>query len=384
MAQQTVTNLGRLIDFVTGITGVSAGGQAVVNLPVNRRFHRLLLQCACVNYTGGTALAVVNITGTGSGATITPTIVNGVVTAVTVVAGGTGYAVGNTFTFVDATGTGFIGTVATLSTSALATATVTVGGTASPVNPVTLLTSVRLLVNGINMRDISPLSILMIAQNQGLNVPLGSLPIYFTAPWRNVNNFNEVSSWDLAGQSTFQLQFSISSTVSLPSVTAVEEFDFMRNVQGAQSTPFLQPVSQHQFSMPIIAGRNDIITLPINFPVSRLFLIGSTPGTITQLEIYQDQNKVLEGMTPQIIQSYQDYGFQFGTPNYVNQNIGSTNALKAAYNPVTYFDVAYISDPDERYWKALKCLNQMIVRVYSSTAQTLTIVQETLPGAYAA
>lgn len=389
-------NSGRLVNFINGITGVAAGGNAVVNLPVNQRYHRLVFQCAAVNYTGGTGKAITKITGSGVSATGTLTVVNGVPTAIAIVAGGSGWTVGDTFTIADDTGTGFVGTVATVTggpPGALATATVTVGGTASAVDPATLISSMKLLVNGVNMRDIDVAQILRInganpiigsAQTSGAG-RRGELAIYFTPPWRNINQQNEISSWDLFGQSTFQLQIGISSTVTLPSLIGVQEFDYMRNVMPDGKggvVPFLQPVAQHQFSWPIVAGRNDINTLPYDYPISRMWLLGSVAGSISQVEVFQDGNKVLESTIEQLKQAYTEYGFNFGQAGYFNSGYAGTSALIAGYNPPRSFDAAFIADPDQRYWKALKCANSMILRVYSDVAQTLTIVQETMPGSY--
>lgn len=389
----SLVNRGRLINFVNGITGVSPGGNAVVNMPVNQRYHRLIFQCACVNYTGGTSLAIVKITGTGTAATITPTVVNGVVTGGTITAGGSGWTVGDTFTFTDVTGTGFIGLVATVTggpPGALATFTVSSGGTPSAVAAKTLITSVKMLVNGVNMRDIVPDLIQRINIANGLFPALGELAIYFTAPWRNVNQQNEVTSWDTFGQSTFQIQVQISSTVTNPQLVAVQEFDYLRNVRpntakgaapGSQ-VPFLQPVAQHAFTWPIVAGRNDINTLPFSFPISRMWMLGSVPGQISQIEVFQDGNKPFEATLAQMQQSYAEYGFQFGPPSQPNYANNNQSVIAGAKEPLSYFDAAFISDPDQRWWKALKVANAMILRVYSNVPQALTIVQETLPGSF--
>src|SRR4051812_14998015 len=107
-----VQNYGRIIQEINGINGVSANGNAVINMDVNKRYHRNVLQTSAINYTGGTGLATVKITGAGNNnLTVTPTVVNGVITAVAVVAGGTGYTTGDTITITDATGSGFVGTV---------------------------------------------------------------------------------------------------------------------------------------------------------------------------------------------------------------------------------------------------------------------------------
>jgi hypothetical protein len=385
-----VVNRGRLINFINGITGVSTGGNAVVNMPVNQRYHRNILQCVAINYTGGTGLAVTKITGSGTGATVTPTIVNGVVTGVTVVAGGSGWNVGDTFTFADATGTGFVGTVATVTggpPGALATATVTVGGTPSPISVASLIIGCKQIVNGVNMRDINPNFITMISQANGVNPELGQLSLEYSSPWFNVNQQNEATSWDTFGQSTFQIQLQISPNVQSPGIVGISEFDYLRNVRpGANgaSVPFLNPVSQHSFTWPIVAGRNDINQLPFSYPIERLWLLGSTPGNITQVEVYQDGNKIAEMTLQQMRQAYDENGFQFGRANWFNVTYPTSNTLKGQFEPPVYFDAAFISDPDQRWWKALACENSFVLRVYSAVAQNLTIVQEMLPGAFQA
>lgn len=378
-------NRGRLINFISGINGVTAGGNGIVNLPVNRRMHRLKFQCTAVNYTGGAGQAITAITGSGTAATGTLTISNGVPTAITIVAGGSDWNVGDTFTIADATGTGFVGTVATVTggpPGALATATVTVAGTPSAISPATFFSSMKLLVNGVNMRDISPADTIKIAQANGLFPDLGELPIYFTAPWRNVNQANEVGSWDLFGQATFSIQFSISGTVTSPGLVGIEEFDYARNLLP-DGKPFLQPTAHHAFGFPVVIGRNDINTLPIDYPISRMWIYGSTPGQLSQIELFQDGNKPMEATLEQMKESYQDYGFQFGRVNYENANWASSAALQGAIEQPVYFDAAFISDPDQRWGKALSVDKSMILRLYSAVAQQVTVVMETLPGAFA-
>lgn len=382
-SQTTAVNLGRQINFVNGITGIAPNGNAVINMPVNNRTHRLQLQCTAVNYSGGTAEATTTLTGSGIGATVTPTVVNGVITAATVVAGGSGYAVNDTITPVDATGQGAVLRVATVSSGAIATLAITSGGAPSPIDPAVFYTSVKELVNGVNMRDISADFRNRIALANGISTELGLLSLYYTEPFGNVLQKNERLSWDLFGQSTYQIQLGISPNVVSPGLIGTQEFDYQRNeivVNGVQ-TPVLNPVAQHTFTWPASGGINNITTLPFNYPIRRIWVIGSTPGNITQLEVFQDGNKIFEAYENQAIQIYQDYGFQFGQPTYQNQNQSAT-AIKQYFNPNRYFDCAYISDPDQRYWKALSCQKSFIFRVYSAIAQTLTMVMEYMPGSY--
>jgi hypothetical protein len=300
------TNRGRLINFVNGINGVNAGGSAVINLPVNTRYHRNVLQCVAVNYTGGnattstftgtiTAAATNNIVGTGSGLTLNLTVVNGQITAAAINVAGTGYAANDTVQPVDATGQGAVITVATVSGGVPATLTLSAGGTPSPINPVAFFAGIQQLVNGINMRDISADQILRILSAQGIVTRLGALPLYYTDPTFNINQQNEVTSWDTFGQSTFTLRLQLASGLVSPGLSGVSEFDYLRNVRpgpnGAQ-IPFLQPVSVHAYNFPIIAGVSKINTIPFDYPIKRLWLYGDNANKLTQLELYQDGNKV--------------------------------------------------------------------------------------------
>ena len=382
----TGPNTGRLINFVNGITGVAAGGNAQLNLATNQRYHAIVFQCAAVNYTGGTGKNISKVTGSGTGGTATLTIVNGSVTAAAVVSGGSGYTTGDIVTVADATGTGQTFTV-TASAGAITALAVNAGtATASPINPATLITSMRILVNGVNIRDITPQYSLMIANANGIYPLLGELPVFFTEPNMNIlARANTSTSWDMFGQATFQMQFTVAAGYQLPSVTASQEFDYQRNALSdakGNAVPYLEPVSQHSYNINAAAGLNTINYLPYSYPIRRIWVIGATPGNITQLEVYQDSNKILEATTAQIKQQYGDYGFKFGQDtSYLNSNQTAQNTL--GLNPVTYFDTAFIADKDNRFSESLKCANSFNLRIYSAIAQNITVVMETLPGAYA-
>jgi hypothetical protein len=194
---------------------------------------------------------------------------------------------------------------------------------------------------------------------------------------------NEITSWDLFGQSTFSLQGTIPGTVSLPSLIGAQEFDNSRNLRPTSKglIPFLQPVAQHEYTFNVVAGTNLINTIPFDYPIRRIWIKGSTPLSITQLEVDQDSNKVMEATYSEMRKMYEDYGFQFGKPNWFNTT--TTPAFLAAYQTPTYFDFAYISDPDRRLQKALTCENSLVLRITSSVAQSVTIVMEYMPGQYA-
>ena len=64
MATSAPLNKGRIINFVTGISGVSPGGQALVNVPVNQRVHRIVFQPTAVNYSGAAGTAAASVAAT--------------------------------------------------------------------------------------------------------------------------------------------------------------------------------------------------------------------------------------------------------------------------------------------------------------------------------
>lgn len=380
-----VVNKGRLINFINGITGITPGGQGVVNMPVNQRNHRLVFQVTAVNYTAP-VFAFATPPG-GVPATFTGTIVNGALVSIQIATAGSGQTPGTyNLTITDPTGLGATATVVVAGGGTVVVVpTVTSSGLPSPINPLSVITNFKLLVNGVNIRDIDVGNYIKIQQANGHLPRLGELLIPFSEPWTNVSQQSDVNSWDLFGQSTFQIQIGISPNVTTPGVVGTMEFDYFRNevqLNGAMS-PFLQPIALHQFSWPIVGGRNDINTLPFNYPIRRMWLQGSTVGQITQVELFQDGNKPLEATLLQLQENYEEYGFQFGKPTYFNQTIGGNNVLKGAFNPISYFDAAFISDPDNRFWKSLQVEKAMILRVYSAIPQTLTIVMETMPGSYA-
>jgi hypothetical protein len=85
----------------------------------------------------------------------------------------------------------------------------------------------------------------------------------------------------------------------------------------------------------------------------------SIPGNITQLEIDQDGNKILQATKAQNNQTLQDYRFN-----------------------VTIFGAMYVADIDQQIYKALRCQQTLVIWVASAVTQQISIIRETLPGAY--
>ena len=138
------------------------------------------------NYTGGTGLATVHLSGGGNNdLTVTPTVVNGVVTALAVVAGGTGYKAGDTFSITDSTGTGCVGVVSTVSSGAATALTF--------INP--------------------PLTLQGPVAGQQTKI---LVPVFFSEPWRKDVASKQFYAWCTSWQDGSQLTtFQVELTVPL-------------------------------------------------------------------------------------------------------------------------------------------------------------------------
>jgi len=246
------------------------------------------------------------------------------------------------------------------------------GASDAAVSPATLLPTLQLLVNGVKLWDISPQEILNINAAIGLTQQTGELTLAFTDPTRKFIRRDTLNSWDLVGQSTFEIDAGIEAGATTPTLTGTFEFDYVRNMKvpygaaaGTAQSPFVQPVARHTYTFNLPGGISLLNTLPISSPIARMWLRGSPVAQISALEILQDNNKVLDATVSQINQAYGDYGFVLG------------NAAGAAG-----YDTAFISDPNGRPWLALKCAAELVLKVTTLEPIVLTVVIETLPGAY--
>jgi hypothetical protein len=442
------TNLGRTRTVLSGWQGVTPGGTASINLPVGQRNHRINLQVGGIYFSApsGVAQPLVFVKTANSGATagsntLTPTIVNGQLTAITFTAGSTAstnVTAGDLISYVDPTGYGFVAVVATVTggppgaiatVSALGVGTGASRGVACPLDPRIFFTSFRQTVNSQNMRDISPASILGILNYRGYTPGTGSLPLIFTEPWKNFLKEPAKNSWDLTGQNTYQIQAGISPNVASPYINGVVEYDKFRNARtctasnqtylGTQANgqpwpigskvPFLDPITQHESTFAINAGGStDITTLNFGNPITALYLIGSSPGNIYRVDVFADQVLVFQDLACDNYEANAQYNNQGGNKIYAPQSGGGgfggsvgpvpswatlRNQPATIPNGSLSLDTGSTTSPfawdavcdfcvDGRDWEALRVSSSLILRVYSNATQTLKVVTEARPQAY--
>ncbi len=382
-------NNGRQNQFIPGIQGVTAGGQAQVQINPNRRVFRMNFQCTGVAY-----VAPVLTLPASAGATVQPTfnvtVTAGKITAVTINSSTATGAANGTYTLVvtdNYTAVSQAGPVtlnnnsygavitAVVASAAVTSVTLTNGGNVAAV-PVELFFNGQILqtVGGVNMRDITATQIkaLTYADDSSESWQLGQFTINYIRPADRYLKSSEIPVFDLWGQSVLQLQMPITAGITSPGLVGVYEFDqdiSLRNVVtvAGKAVPVLQPIAQHAQTFPIPASSSlfQINTVPFQLnpntplPILRLWFQEQTPGNITQIEIDQDGNKIAQFTQAEIQQQYNDY--RFGT---------------------TVFGAMFVADIDRRISKSLRCQSTLVIQLASAVAQNVTIIRETMPGAY--
>lgn len=231
----------------------------------------------------------------------------------------------------------------------------TVGGNAST-DPTAILEYVRQIVNGVIIRDLTPAEMLAIWGLNGQTVGAGELPSAYSEPWRASVIGEESTSWDMFGQTKFTLEFKFKNTAINPSLAIQGSWDFGRNVSDGK--PFLAIVKQLRQTYNAPAGKYDVTTLPIRFPIQRILLAAST-GNVTDVEVYRDGEKVHEGTSAENARWLADY---------------SLDASKFSY-PLVFDYEQQISSP-------LLVDKELNVRATSSAANALSVVVEHRANGY--
>jgi hypothetical protein len=380
----SILNYGKQIQTIPGIQGVTPGGQAQVQINPNRRISRMNFQCSGVAY-----VAPVLTLPASAGATVQPTfnvtVQAGVITGVAIVSdvattaadGVYPLVVTDTVQVVGGTLNNDYGAVinATVNDGVVTAVAVVSGGTPGPV-PIELFFHGQILqtVGGVNMRDISATQTKKAAYADDVMEvwETGELLLRYVKPSMRFVTNNDVNIWDLWGQSVLQIQLPITANITSPSLVGVYEFDADANLRltasvSGKTVPILQPIAMHAQSFAVPAGASlfSITTVPFllapntPLPILRLWLEEQIPGNITQIEIDQDGNKIVQLSAAQIRQMYREYGFD-----------------------VNIFGGNYIADIDRRISKALRCQQNLVIWVASAVSQQISIIRETLPGAY--
>lgn len=228
---------------------------------------------------------------------------------------------------------------------------------------------VRLTVNGVLMRNLTPAQALAIVNlnskkwtNADFTPATGELPLYFSEPWRASVIGEEATSWPIysdLGAQTFTIQIKIASGVTAPGLKCLASFDYGRNVNdGVQ---FVTPIKQLPYAYNVPVGIFDITTLPINYPIQRIHLFPSAGG-VAYVEVYRDSEKVLEATRAE------------------NQRMLAGHGLDGASSGISY---PICFDLDQQLSNPLVVSRDLDVRVTQETASaTLTAIVEQRANGY--
>lgn len=231
----------------------------------------------------------------------------------------------------------------------------TVGGSPST-DPTEILDYVRLSVNSIVLRDLTPAEYIAIAQLNGQTQVAGEVPHFFSEPWRASVLGEESTSWDLTGQTKMTIEYKFKSTVTAPALVVLASYDFSHNVSNNARFDAIVKQLKQTYNAP--AGKYDVTTLPVRFPIQRILLNVST-GTVLDTEVYRDSEKVHEGTALQNQSWLADY---------------KIDATKFSY-PIVFDYEQQISSP-------LIVDKDLNVRVNSSATNTLGIITEFRANAF--
>lgn len=268
-------------------------------------------------------------------------------------------------------------------------------GSSAPTAIASVLNWVTLDVNGTKMIDWTPTMFTEAYRWDGMlnQLQTGTLTVPFSLPREAGFRDNTVTSFDLAGQTSAQLTMNLQGSLTTPTMNALQEFDYQRNVVPFgpnKGQYYLRPIKRLRQSF-TIAGSNagglgsqtDITQIPIQYPIRRLILIPDTPGTISHYEVYADGTKVDEGDVQtgssqtwinDALQRQLDYGVGNNGSAYVN-TARVTFALPSVPIDFTY---------TKRLHDALVCKNALTLRVWSNNngSQNLQIAEEFVASAY--
>lgn len=358
-------NFGPLTNLITGIQGVAAGGQASINMNCGQRIHSETFQCSGIAYgKHGTPVATPLVAGTETFTVVVSA--NGQIASIAINNATTAKGAGTyTGSILDPLYTALngnqirVGQGATFSyvvngANTVTSVTLTNAGVVSPIPPEDFFTSQKHIVNGAVIRDIGANRTIQIAMCNGYAPADGELPVFFTEPWRKIVDHDQATAWDLIGQSTYQIIFGIATGITSPTLNGVYCFDYLRNSRmvNGQEVLFLRPIKQHEFSYNVPGGIFNVTSLPVDYPIQRMFLFETGQGSISYVELYQDGNKIIEGSYLQNAQTLKQYGF---VPTVV--------------------DFPIIFDKDQRLGEALS-VDNLVLRVTSNAAATLGCVVE--------
>lgn len=229
----------------------------------------------------------------------------------------------------------------------------TVDGAATAAS--TVIDRVRMFVNGPAVVDATVARLLSRALLNRKTPAVGELPLPFSEPWRADKEDEQITAWDMFGETSFEVQLQMAAAPGgVPGVTGFAEFDYGQTLVNGQ--PVKEIIRLVEVGKNAVLGLNDFDNLPIRWPIQRVLLFGAS--AINSVEVTQDGNKVYEVTTAQNAAMLDDFGL---------------DASQARF-PICF-------DFTERITDSLRVARDLNVRFDSAAAQAVTaLVESRAPG----
>jgi hypothetical protein len=181
----------------------------------------------------------------------------------------------------------------------------TVDGVATAVASV--VGRVRLYVNGLPMWDLPASYLLAEDARVGQSLAVGHLPFHFADPDRADKIDEQVTAWNLFGETSFEIEFEILAQAegAVVGLEGLAVFDFGQTLTS-DGKALKQCVKKFTVGKNANAGLNDLDNLPIRDAIQRLTFFGATLPT--SFTIDADGNRILEATVEQLKTVYGAYG----------------------------------------------------------------------------
>lgn len=187
--------------------------------------------------------------------------------------------------------------------------TTTVGGP-TRANMEAEIESVRINLDGVTQREFTAAELFKINAYHGHAVRDGSLPIFFSEPWRRTVQGEDVLAWRVGDISTFQVEVEIAAGASAPTLDARAIYDDIP-VKGSAMGPV---VKWRRFNINNSAtGIRNFTDFPKQNPY---YAIHCFTGNINDVRVETDQRVWWDMKEAQMIDFLIDQGFTPQTDMY--------------------------------------------------------------------
>lgn len=232
------------------------------------------------------------------------------------------------------------------------------------VNPLVaadIVDGVQLLVNGVTMLDLTAdqLRRIYLLNNKiaaGSVLDDSEIPIMFAEPARASVTDENITAFDLFGESSFTMKVKIKSGVTTPALSGVALFDYLRSDLNGKVVK--QAIKRNVVGVNAPSGVYDITQIQVKNPVQRILLDGAQ--NITNVEVKADSVRVYESTSLQNTRFLADYGIdasQFKYPIVFDHN-------------------------QQLFGGALRVKKDLVIRVTSAGAQTISAIVEERVSAF--